>query len=558
MSRVDVDWSAAETTIPFDPAVTDGFHTTFASWPPPNLRTSGLSCNLFSSINLLSSPTRCRNKLRNRSKLETPTIHLGHARHIERIEIYWNAYDDHARRSRYGLFPDVQLPLEIMTQNGEVVRLFPEKQQTTQIPPRTTMSLIRMGYEHAGSLSVYKVPSRIKFECISLTCQIPSELQEYGLPIRQIKCWGPATQNWPEAMKLLRKRDDDLREYERLQQSNALPPPPLLCPVVYPITTPVLFPGENDVLSWRSNAASFNANSVNHSLERRIREQNKYGNNSLDDEMSVLWRVVLSYLTWEELKEVASHINHDFHTLSLLTWKVDAHSFKKWTNVLDSSTFDDKINVDATATSRWDETENEDPSNVLDGNPMTWWSSKQLDSVILCCTFVISCDLYCCVVVVLFCCFVVLHKLIFFFFVLFFFIFFLFFSSIIFSFFVVDFSPRIIPLRAIAIFWGDDGGRVRPCSGSFEIQILVPRRRHKWWSTKKWKTIYSVNQNNVTLPSGFTQWPEVIGSTTTFVKLDAETACSGIRIVFSKKQRHWNNHAIVGLEAWCNIRSNDC
>ena len=54
MSRVDVDWSAAETTIPFDPAVTDGFHTTFASWPPPNLRTSGLSCNLFSSINLLS------------------------------------------------------------------------------------------------------------------------------------------------------------------------------------------------------------------------------------------------------------------------------------------------------------------------------------------------------------------------------------------------------------------------------------------------------------------------------------------------------------------------
>jgi hypothetical protein len=67
-----------------------------------------------------------------------------------------------------------------------------------------------------------------------------------------------------------------------------------------------------------------------------------------------------------------------------------------------------------------------------------------------------------------------------------------------------------------------------------------------------------VNQNNVTLPSGFTQWPEVIGSTTTFVKLDAETACSGIRIVFSKKQRHWNNHAIVGLEAWCNIRSNDC
>jgi hypothetical protein len=227
------------------------------------------------------------------------------------------------------------------------------------------------------------------------------------------------------------------------------------------------------------------------------------------DSLSTIWRVVLSYLTWEQLHEIAALVSHDVYNLSRLCWKVDAVPAKQWINVLDDTQFgtsDCGFPCTASATPRWDDTAHEDPANVIDGNPTTWWSSKQLDGVTL--------------------------ELI--------------------------FQERVIPLRVLTIFWGDDNGRIRPCSGSYEVQILVPRRRHKWWSTKRWTTIHQVSENGLTLPQGFQQWPEVIGTTTTFVVLPVETACSGIRVVFTKRQRHWNNHAVVGIEGWCRARVGDC
>ena len=80
--------------------------------------------------------------------------------------------------------------------------------------------------------------------------------------------------------------------------------------------------------------------------------------------------------------------------------------------------------VKVTADSRWDLTKDEEPINVIDGNPLTWWSSLQTDPVTL----------------------------------------------------AIDFSTinQALPVSTVCIFWGDDGGRIRPCSGAYEVQLLMP------------------------------------------------------------------------------------
>lgn len=99
-----------------------------------------------------------------------------------------------------------------------------------------------------------------------------------------------------------------------------------------------------------------------------------------------------------------------------------------------------------------------------------------------------------------------------------------------------------------------------PCSGSFEVQVAGPARTSSGSFSRrdanKWRTVFHHNRE-LRLPLGLTHWPEVIGTTTTFIELEAEVACSGLRIIFHRRQKHWNNHAIVGIEGWCRIREND-
>jgi hypothetical protein len=180
----------------------------------------------------------------------------------------------------------------------------------------------------------------------------------------------------------------------------------------------------------------------------------------------------LSYLKYDEIKNVGCLVNHAFNTICRYVWIIDSEPSKKWINVLEkmnektrdliqianqrAKQADNDLKfykkqmtcaanqkarmtlikqqkavaaaistrVQVTATSRWDDTSDEEPINVIDGNPLTWWSSKQVDHVIL----------------------------------------------------SIDFSNvhRVLPVSRIAIFWGDDGGRIRPCSSSYEVQLSVP------------------------------------------------------------------------------------
>lgn len=145
-------------------------------------------------------------------------------------------------------------------------------------------------------------------------------------------------------------------------------------------------------------------------------------NNDLDDAESIMWRIILSYLKFEELKEIGTVVSRDFNTIARRVWMHDAQPFKQWINVLEkmfntstrmilqvkqqligasvlrsdrglrpsnlfgmmllgrTGTHGRRQLADAeatfpsvTATSRWDETEHEEPINVIDGNPLTWY-----------------------------------------------------------------------------------------------------------------------------------------------------------------------------------------
>ena len=198
-------------------------------------------------------------------------------------------------------------------------------------------------------------------------------------------------------MKLLQHHENQLREHERLSRMHATHQMiPINISVLQPDLFPLFFPGPS---FFHQSGCS------------RIRPLHTSGGATarhLDDGASVLWRLVLSYLNWEELKEVTTLVSLDWNTLSRLVWWEDCQTEKKWINMLEfmSRTLG---TADVTATSCWNDTSDENPHNVIDGNPMSWWSSKQLDEVTL----------------------------------------------------MINFAPRIIPLNVITIFWGDDGGRIR-------------------------------------------------------------------------------------------------
>lgn len=203
MAHLDVDWCAATTTIPFDPAITDGLNSSFAVWPPFHIRTTHslpTVCEIFGTT-LFGSPTSKKKKQR------IPTVHLGHARHVDRIEIFWEAFSrEDPTELLHGLF----LPhgasqlIEVVAQSGERAILAPVRkksmchlQNTTKhdmlrptvatqdnSPPRTLMMMVRMGYEHSGSRSVYQVPSHLKKQMLQV---IVHSNKINGIPIRQIK-----------------------------------------------------------------------------------------------------------------------------------------------------------------------------------------------------------------------------------------------------------------------------------------------------------------------------------------------------------------------------------
>ena len=190
MAHVDVNWCAADTTIPFDPIVTDGTFTTQASWPPPSLRANPSICCLFSHLgnSLLSK----RSIFAARSTtIETTTIHFGISRHIDTVQIFWGAFEENSEaHRRYGLFPlpGTLRPVEIVTVDGARCVLLPSTLASNNVPKSNFMSRVRMWYEHEGSISTYKIPTHMmKQGLLSIMLFETREFREGGVPIRQIK-----------------------------------------------------------------------------------------------------------------------------------------------------------------------------------------------------------------------------------------------------------------------------------------------------------------------------------------------------------------------------------
>ena len=121
---LDVNWCVSNTTIPFDPIVTDGILSSSTVWVPKHHVSSPTVCQRISElivgrrITAAGEQTENINQRRRKtSSKSSPTIHLGHTRHISRVEIFWGAFPkDHIMRRRYGLYPPkgISRPLEIV------------------------------------------------------------------------------------------------------------------------------------------------------------------------------------------------------------------------------------------------------------------------------------------------------------------------------------------------------------------------------------------------------------------------------------------------------------
>ena len=258
---------------------------------------------------------------------------------------------------------------------------------------------------------------------------------------RRRQCWGPADQNWPAAMAALSRHDHSLHHFERLMYLD-------LHPIERQIDSNILLPPTHAVsfASSTEQATDGSNNSRPQQLYQcgamSLRPAYFYGplsttektsnDNDLDDANSIMWREILAYLRFEELKEIGTLVSRDFNTIARRVWMHDAQPFKQWTNVLErmfntSKNLVQQVEQQAkeakerlaslrsrdhglmpanlfgmmlggrtgthglrqiadaeatfpsvTATSRWDESENEEPINAIDGNPKTWYACLTL------------------------------------------------------------------------------------------------------------------------------------------------------------------------------------
>ena len=124
------------------------------------------------------------------------------------------------------------------------------------------------------------------------------------------QCWGPADQNWPAAMAALSRNDRTLHHFERLMYLD-------LHPIERQIDSNILLPPTHAVsfASSTEQATDGSNNSRRQQLYQcgamSLRPAYFYGpvsatektsnNNDLDDAESIMWRIILSYLKFEEL-----------------------------------------------------------------------------------------------------------------------------------------------------------------------------------------------------------------------------------------------------------------
>lgn len=118
-------------------------------------------------------------------------------------------------------------------------------------------------------------------------------------------------------------------------------------------------------------------------------------------------------------------------------------------------------------------------------------------------------------------------------------------------------------VRLISIFWGDDGGRIRPHSKSFLVMYRkgtetsedARKRRERICSNDQEK---KSNGNNWNLLADISDTEinycrygsHIVPETCSFLALDDHTLVRHISIVLLKRQPYYNNHAISRVCAW--------
>ena len=135
-------------------------------------------------------------------------------------------------------------------------------------------------------------------------------------------------------MKLLQHHETQLREHERLSRMHATHQMiPINISVLQPDLFPLFFPMKKIAGGGGGGGGGGGSTFFHQSGCSRIRPMHTSGGATvrhLDDGASVLWRLVLSYLNWEELKEVTTLVSLDWNTLSRLVWWEDCEKEKKF------------------------------------------------------------------------------------------------------------------------------------------------------------------------------------------------------------------------------------
>ena len=149
----------------------------------------------------------------------------------------------------------------------------------------------------------------------------------------------------------------------------------------------------------------------------------------------------------------------------------------------------------ATATSRWNQTEDEDPNNLLDGNSRSWWSSASVQ----------ECDIK------------------------------------------IDLG-HVVPVEQIDILWGDDNGRIRPCSRIFTIEVSLDSIQYEVVKrfnggdnlTQTWRN----HHNRAFMPRH-----DVLDYTTTSATMN-ERPVRYVKVHLVERAPRWANHAITSINIY--------
>jgi hypothetical protein len=159
----------------------------------------------------------------------------------------------------------------------------------------------------------------------------------------------------------------------------------------------------------------------------------------------------------------------------------------------------------ASATSRWNNTDAEDPQNLIDGTNDTWWSSAAGTD---------ACEIR------------------------------------------IDLG-FVCPVEKIDILWGDDNGRIRPCSKRFDVEVSIDG--HFWHRIHRTDTANGIGVGPWLGRDGPAYLPDqdVLQYTTTNITTKAEMFARYITVQLHQRAPRWANHAISQIQVYGYGREND-